>query len=87
MHDSLPVTGRGAWQLVVLQGGLLVLVLVDAWSPRCEELRPGWGRGSAGVGHRGAASLGRKGAACCTALILCAALELLMYGPDNWGNK
>ena len=41
MHDSLPVTGRGAWQLVVLQGGLLVLVLVDAWSPRCEELRPG----------------------------------------------
>ena len=40
-HDSLPVTRRGAWQLVVLQGGLLVLVLVDAWSPRCEELRPG----------------------------------------------
>ena len=25
-HDSLPVTRRGAWQLVVLQGGLLVLV-------------------------------------------------------------
>ena len=28
MDDSLPVTRRGAWQLVVLQGGLLVLVLV-----------------------------------------------------------